>query len=82
MNVVPKLVRPLLRLLDAEDVQMILSRPARPLPQNVLQVQLGDFDRVDDFLSDLTVDWNPSRDGFRHNLLLVHKLHLKSPLVC
>ena len=82
VNVVPKFVRSLLRLLDAEDVQMILSRPARPLPQNVLQVQLGDFDRVDDFLADLTIDRDPSRDGLRHNLLLIHKLHLESSLVC
>lgn len=81
VHIVGKLVRPLCDLLHFENVEHHFGRPAAPLPNIVLQLQVRQSDLEHDLFSQLTVHGDPRRTRLRHDLLLTELFELEPPRV-
>ena len=68
MDVVTKLVWPLLCLMNLKDVGDVFFSPGGPLPDAILQIKLRKRCFEYYLLSYLTANWDPFSARLRHNL--------------
>ena len=82
MDLIVKLIGPGLCFKKLKDARRVLLLESVKVDATILQVQISQPQLEDDFLSQLTIDWNPVCTGLFDDLSLLEFFNSKASLVC